>query len=501
MYIDISPYQGTKRVRIVKRQMEGSKWTTKLVKHIGTAKCEEELEILKEIAHKERLKLANPGQMSFDLDVEAPSSLYTLGFYNHGADVILGRIFDSLHISIGRMTPLLKLLTIARIVHPGSKRDTARWMEETLGSSYSLDQVYRFLDVVIKKRSPIETSLRDSITKRYPEALSYLIYDVTTIYFEKDDEDPDVESGLGLRKRGYSKDHRNDLPQVVLGLCVNELGMPLSHNLYPGHTYEGNTLIDSIQKTRQSFKAMPLTVVADAGMLSAKNLAAIVDAGMGYIMSARIKNLESKLTDKILTHDFQKSPVLETRWKEARLIVAYSRKRARADAKRREAAVARLEKLIAEGKAIRRHRFLDFRVKEKPSLDERAIETAARYDGLKGYTTNNFELSTDEVISHYSQLPVVEQSFRMTKSDLKIRPVYHQREQRIEAHVILCMISLCVMRILEEKVRAEGITYYDAIDIIKKTNSAVIGNSRKSHLIPPLYSEKFRAILNATRAS
>ena len=117
-------------------------------------------------------------------------------------------------------------------------------MEESLGSTYSLDQIYRFLDVVFKSRKQISSSIQSAVSKSYPGAMTFLLYDVTTLYFEIDREDPDTEGWTGLRKRGYSKDHRADLPQIVLGLCVNDLGMPLSYQIYPGHTYEGRTLVD-----------------------------------------------------------------------------------------------------------------------------------------------------------------------------------------------------------------------------------------------------------------
>lgn len=497
MYINVSPYKSAKRVRIVEEQFRDNKRTLKLIKHIGTAKNDEELEILKSIAEKERLELTKGGQLSFNFGQDPFNSLFTLGFYNHGAEVIFGGIFDSLGISIGRLTPLLRLLTVARIIHPGSKRNTADWMQETMGSGYSLDQIYRFLDVIFKKRKDIESALSDTVIKRYPNALTYLMYDVTTIYFEIDHEDD--ENNNALRKRGYSKDHRADMPQIVLGLCVNGLGMPLSHNLYPGHTYEGKTLIDSIQKTRNKLGNKAVTVVADAGMLSAKNLEAIKENGMHYIISARIKNLKGDLTKKIMTHDFEKEPFLETASRDSRLIVTYSKKRARADKARREVAVARLQKLINENKAIRKHRYLEFLGKQQARLDLAAIEADQKFDGLKGYLTNNFDLPSTEVISSYNQLPTVEQSFRMTKSDLKVRPVYHQLAKRIEAHVILCMISLCLIRILEQKLKAKEITFYQALKVINHTNSAVIGNKRKSHLIDPLYTKEFSEILECVK--
>ena len=509
MYVHVSPYRGHKRVRLVKQEKVDGRLKTIFVKHIGTAANDEELEILKSIAEKERSKAIQANQLSFDLGQIQSGSLSTLGFYQLGAELVLGEIFDSFSISIGRLTPLLRLLTIARIIHPSSKRNTAIWIEETLGSSYSLDQIYRFLDVIYKNRTKIETSLRTHVATNYPEHLTYLIYDVTTLYFEIDHEDD--ENNRNLRTRGYSKDHRFDMPQIVLGLCVNRAGMPLSHSIYPGKTYEGITLVDGVEKAKnylstsqetrsiKNYENCDLTVVCDAGMLSAKNIAELKRRDMNFIISARLKHLDQLLTTELLNHDFSKNPIKEMNYKGDRLIVTYSKKRAQADRRRRANAISRLEKLILQNKAVRKHQFLDFSTKEKPKLDQQAIELASRFDGLKGYITNNQLLAPDEVISHYNQLPIVEQSFRMTKSDLKIRPSYHQRASRIESHVLLCMISLCVMRILEQKVKHCDLTIYGALDEINRTNSAVIGNGKKRYVIPPLYSDKFREILNAAK--
>ena len=500
MRIDISSYKGAKRVRIVEREKIGGRYTTRLIKHIGTARNDDELEILKKIAQTDRSRLSSPNQLSLDLGQNSIRGLFSLGVFNYGAELIFGHVFDSLGISVGRLTPLLRLLTIGRIIHPSSKRDTATWLRDTLGSTYSLDQIYRFLDTIYKHKNEIQKSLREAVSNSYPGAMSYLLYDVTTLYFEIDHEDEDQYSWPGLRRRGYSKDHRSDLPQIVLGLCVNELGMPLSYRIYPGQTYEGKTLVDGVEFARRQIGTDSITVVADAGMLSSSNVSLIKEMGMNFIISARIRSMDSSVTQKILSHDFTRQPICEVEYKEMRLIVSYSRKRAKADATRRQRSVSRLEKLVLQNKAVRKHKFLEFSVKGKPTLDYQAVERAGLFDGLKGYLTNNASLTHEEVISHYNYLPTVEQSFRMTKSDLKIRPAFHQRSKRIEEHVILCMVSLCVMRILEDKVKTHGFTYPQALSIISRTNSALIGNARKSHLLPPLFSPDFITISEAVGA-
>lgn len=493
MYVHVSKYRNTARVRLLQKVRIDGSVKTRLVKHIGTARNKDELEILKELAKKDLIRLRYPDQLRFGIDDIPSAGIYALSDFYHGAEIIFSPLLERLNLPMKRY-PLFTQLVIARLINPTSKRQTAVFLQKKLGSGFTLDQIYYLLDVIYKKRTDIQNALSSYISNTYPSAMNYLLYDVTTLYFEKDDEDPDVESGLGLRKRGYSKDHRNDLPQVVLGLCVNELGMPLSYRLYPGNTYEGTTLGDGIKYAKNKAGARSMTVVADAGMLSKKNLDIIRDSEMKFIVSARIKNLNANVTRQITDHDFVANPIMELDYNGDRLVIAYSRKRAAADRARRKKSIARLEGLIASNRAVRKHQFLKIPLRGNPSIDAMAVERASQFDGLKGYLTNDFELSQDKVIEHYSYLPNVEQSFRMFKSDLRVRPMFHQVSQRIEAHVVLCMACLCLMRILEQKVKPLGYTYKQALSIITDAHSVLIGNTKKTYLIPPLLSNEFKAI-------
>ena len=164
VHLDISIYKGAKRVRIVVREKVNGRYTTRLIKRIGTARNDEELEILKRIAQTDRSRLSSPNQLRLDLGQNSLGGLFSLGMFHHGAELVFGDIFDSLGVSVGRLTPLLRLLTIARIMHRASKRDTASWLSDALGSTYSLDQIYRFLDTIHKHKSEIQYSLREAVS-------------------------------------------------------------------------------------------------------------------------------------------------------------------------------------------------------------------------------------------------------------------------------------------------------------------------------------------------
>lgn len=207
-------------------------WKRKLVRHIGTAKSDLDLRLLMETAKQTLDQLERPNQLRFPFSSEIETSgLRSVGEFHQGADLVLGHLFDRLGIARSEAN-LLRFLVMARILLPSSKRRTVQFLNKSFGASLDLDQVYRFMDTIAKSQNEILSSMRNYLMTTYPGSFGYILYDVTTLYFETDKEDDDGESP-GLRKKGYSKDKRDDLPQVVPGLAVNSLGMPLSYRLYP----------------------------------------------------------------------------------------------------------------------------------------------------------------------------------------------------------------------------------------------------------------------------
>ncbi len=498
MFIEKSKYLSTTRVRIMEQELVDGHWKRKLICHIGTAKSDFDLKLLMERAKQTLDKLERPNQLRFPFPSEIQTSdLRTIGQFHQGADLILGHLFDLLGIEREKAS-LLRLLVIARILLPGSKRRTVQFLNQSFGTSLDLDQVYRYMDKIAKIQDEIFSSTRNYLMTTYPGSFGYILYDVTTLYFETDNEDEDNENP-GLRKKGYSKDKRDDLSQVVLGLGVNSLGMPLSYRLYPGNTFEGSTLLDGIDETLNTMGLASLTVVGDAGMLSEKNLTALEARKLHYIVGARLKSLPKSLQDEITSLDFSRDSTHEIIYKNRRIVISYSASRAKRAISQRERSIARLEKLIAKNQAVRKHQYLDFTIKEKPTINIDAIAQASKWDGIKGYVTNNFELNQDEVITHYGELYRVEQSFRMSKSDLKIRPAFHYREKRIQAHVVICMLGLCVLRMLEYQVKPIGLTVRSALDEINATKAAIVKLGDRQFLIPAEYGPIIKQIIGTLK--
>lgn len=476
------------------------RWKKRLVQHVGTAHTEVEVAIMVDRAREIMDTQRNPGQLqlAFARGDVVQSQVRMVGEYWQGAEVVLGTLFDAFSLPMRASDlRLFRGLVIARIMNPVSKRRTALWLSQCLHTTYSEDDIYRFMDRLHTKKALVTHSIGQFATTRYPQRLQYLLYDVTSVYWESDDEDVDTAENVGLRKRGYSKDHREDLPQVVLGLVVTPMGMPLDCQMYSGNTYEGKTLLSGVNAVRKTMGLHDVTVVADAGMLNEDNMTALEKNGTRYIVGARLKQLPRALQGTILEHDYATQPVWELPWGTRRLVVTYSAKRARKAQHGREQSVARLTGLLARNRAVRKHPYLNLTIAQRPSLDEGAIAQAARWDGIKGYVTNNPALSAAEVIARYAELYRVEQSFRMSKTDLKLRPAYHRVRERIAAHVLICMMSLCIMRVLEDMLTPLGMTVGDAVHTLEQAKGALVELHGTTYTIPPRYSPPMEGIVDA----
>jgi transposase len=290
------------------------------------------------------------------------------------------------------------------------------------------------------------------------KSIAVVFYDVTTLYFETDEEDADNEEELGLRRLGYSKDHRGDLPQVVVGLTVDSFGFPIDFQVYEGNTYEGHTLLDGIRRITSTLSLSPssLMVVADAGMLSRKNIEDLETNGYRYIVGARLKSLSESETRRVLDFDYatcgpQEIPQGTTG---RRLVVTYSEKRAKRSGKNRDRLIRKLQAGLNRGQVVRKSKYGALGSDEKltGSIDHSRLDEESRFDGLKGYVTNTL-LPADEVVRRYGELWNVEKSFRMSKSDLQARPTFHYLRKRILAHLLICVCALTVLRELELRLR------------------------------------------------
>ena len=405
-------------------------------------------------------------------------------------------------------------LVIARVVEPTSLSDVDRVLAELGRRSVSLSTRKRTL------RRCVDGQYRDRLAGLcFTHAathgdISLVLYDVTTLYFEADNED-------GLRKVGYSKERRVD-PQIVVGLLVDRAGFPLEIGCFEGNKAEKHTIVPIIEAFKARHSIEHIVVVADAGMLSAANLDALDVAGHRFIVGSRVSkapiDLESHfrwhgdaftdgqvidtVTPKIGANaDNNKLKRAEPRWDAAthpgswRAVWAYSTRRAVRDNKTLTAQENRARAVIAGEKAAHKPRFVKT-AKTGLALDEAALTRARRLVGLKGYVTNidASVMPAAEVIASYHDLWRVEQSFRMTKSDLAARPLFARTRDAIEAHLTIVFTALAVSRAVQNRT---GLSLRRVLRTLKPLRSALIEINGAIQAYPPALGPDETAILNA----
>jgi len=369
-----------------------------------------------------------------------------------GPELIFGRLFDEIGFNV-IPEPLFRDIVVARLVYPVSKLKTVDYLYRYQGKTVSSDSIYLFLDRLNKRYSQQAQAIAYRYSCKILQQISVVFYDVTSLYFEAEDEDD-------LRKIGFSKDGKFQNPQIMLGLLVGQNGYPIGYDIFEGNTFEGKTLIPVLKDIEQRYHFGKPVVVADAAMLSKVNLDALDEAKYPFIVAGRLRNETQAMQTEILRRcaglTNGQSMVIDHQTGR-RLIVSFSDSRARKDAHNRDRGLARLRKRLGSGKLTKEHlnnrgynRFLKLTGEVTVEIDESQVEQATRWDGLKGYLTNT-DLPAETVIENYGQLWHIEKAFRISKTDLRIRPMFHWRRRRIEAHVLVAFVAYTIYKELERR--------------------------------------------------
>jgi len=374
-----------------------------------------------------------------------------------GPELIFGRLFD--RIGFGVIPDrLFRDIVIVRLAYPTSKLKTVDYLYRYQGKKISVDSVYRFLDRLNDSYKEQVEGIAFQYSRSILKSLSVVFYDVTTLYFENEDEDD-------LRKMGFSKDGKFEHPQIMLGLLVGERGYPIGYDIFEGNTFEGHTLQPVLDAVEKKYGLGRPVVVADAAMLSRANLKNLNDGQYGFIVGARLKNESEEIQREILDRGAGlkngESFVIE-KPNGYRLVVSYSDKRAAKDAFNRKKGIKKLRKKIRSGKLTKEHinnrgynKFLKLEGDIRIEVDESKIEESVLWDGLKGYLTNT-DHSPSDVIENYRQLWHVEKAFRISKTDLRIRPIHHYKAKRIKAHVCVAFVAYTIYKELERLLLESG---------------------------------------------
>lgn len=453
----------------------------RLIRSLGSSKIEEELREMERQASDFIARYGGQGVLDFESAARVSPQEEADMLFNRIVDVrhdaprlILSRIYDC--VGFGALgDEALRSLAIARVCEPKSKVATVEYLKRCFREDYRLHQIYRYMDTLYNtRREQIQQISVEHTRRLLGGRIGIVFYDVTTLYFETARED-------ALRSSGFSKDGKTAESQIVLGLLVSRDGYPLSYNIFNGGQYEGRTMMPIIDDFVQRFSLTDFTVVADAGLLSRKNITLLKQAGYRFILGGRIKKESKTVQDWVLSLEKNPHNLNETVINgDERIIVSYSDQRAAKDCHNRDKGIQRLRKAYSSGKISKRNvnqrgynKFLVIENDVMVSIDEDKIIADARWDGLKSYVTNT-DLPASEVIDQYHGLWVVERAFRITKGSLEARPIFHFTERRIEAHICICFVAYKLYKELERLLRLLGITLsVDKVLDIAKTISTV----------------------------
>jgi hypothetical protein len=439
---------GATAVQIVYSSRRGSR----SIEHLGSAHDEAQLEALKAAAAQ---RLAQ-GQGELDLGLSAAGPGGPLEITSSWMAYLweaLCRAYDALgFVDATGDDEVFRHLVLARIIEPTSKLDSLRVLAEVGIDPVSYRTVARRLPTFAKQAWRQRLAAACAKHAQLGPA-SLVLFDVSTLYFETD-------AGDGFREPGFSKERRLE-PQITIGLLTDASGFPLMVEAFEGNKAETKTMLPTIESFMAAHQLRDVTVVADAGMVSDANKKAIEAAGLSFILGARIPeipyvvanwrkaNPDTAIADgQIFTQPWPAGPTDNRR--DHVIYYQYKADRARRTLRGIDEQIAKAEKAVAGKEPVKRNRFITLTGATKSV--NRELEAKARgLAGLKGYVTNIPNPTPEFVIDAYHRLWRIENSFRMSKHDLRARPIYHHKRESIEAHLTIVFAALAVTAFIEDR--------------------------------------------------
>jgi len=482
--VKTSPNSRGKSVQIVQSIRKGERVSQRIVRHVGMAYDEDELVQLKLLAESIRIKLEAGGQQFLFkpeeiVNLKRSKEKYSDSDYQVNLKNLVEeqRLISGIHQAYGRLfydlgyekviknparrkmaVRIFSDIVLSRIANPVSKRASVDMLEEDFGLTIDLDKVYRMMDQLDDQAiERLKKITYQNTLNLFGGKIDVIFYDATTIYFESFTPDE-------LKKNGFSKDGKSSQPQVLFTLMVTTDGLPIDYQIFPGDTYEGHTLIPALKEIRRKYDIRRVVLVADSGMLSSVNTQELEESNFEYIVGARLRNMNSKLKDEILNpENYQEiTPgyqIASFAYDDKKLIVNYSAKRALKDRSDREKKIEKLKKKLQRSSNPKSYLLNSgyrkyLKIKGDISLNEEEIGKDNRWDGLHGVITNA-KATSKEILEKYNDLWNVEASFRVSKHDLAVRPVFHWKPRRIKAHMAICFTAYSLVKQMQYRVKLQ----------------------------------------------
>jgi len=504
MFARVVTSKGNRYLNIIESYRDGKKTKQRVIANLGRVD-KLEIDSIERLAEK----LLSVVESEKKIEQTSTPNIEELDRYNYGYVVYrklwnrfkLDKILDKLVIDKKikyDFKSVVFSMVVDRLMKPKSKLALIENKEDYfhINDELQLNHIYRGLDILAANKIEIEEALFNQNKTMFNISTDIVFYDVTTFYYESKNEND-------LKKFGYSKDGKFGDVQIVMGLMIDKNGLPIGYELFTGNTFDSKTMVKVLDNLKEKFNLDKVIIVADRGLNSKINLKYIKDAGYDYLMAVSIKSLNKKMKDAILdkksytnilaTEDSEDGlyayKTLEydnvvkyeeeitnsdtgevSRTKEEitlkeKFVCTYSDKRARKDQYDRGRGLDKANTIILNNQKsslTTTRSFKKFIQKESKEdncnefimgMDWMKIKEQQRYDGFYAITTSKLDLDPMEIIQNYRNLHKIEDSFRVLKSTFNTRPIFHHKEQRIEAHFIVCFIAFMLERDLEIRLK------------------------------------------------
>ena len=534
MIVQVYTNRGNKYVRVVHsyRDSETNKPKMKVIKNYGN--LEKLLKQDKNFLEKLEKEIKEKNERLKESTIDKIKKIETNNFEKEGlvrknyGYLVYEKIWQELGISRWikdiktrskiEIEEILKQLVFQRLLTPSSKKSAYDHRENYVDfrNDLILEDYYRVLDIIYDEKEKLEKHLNSTLKKKFNRELNVVLYDVTTYYFESVKKDE-------IKGFGFSKDNKVNQVQVVMGLLIDNNGIPVGYELYPGNTSEFSTLYPVIKNLKEKYKLKKVIVAADRGLNSGKNLLLLKELGLDYVMAYKLKGAKKEIKEKL----FEDGYTIEKEFKykliehvkeirvdgkvekiQDNLLLGYSEKRDKKDKADRQRLLDKADKLLNNPSMMKQElkkggkKFIKVTKGNLDiELDVKQIEEAEKMDGFFAIEYSQKELTGREVREIYGSLWKIEDSFRVLKTNLEARPIFVWSEKRIRAHFLICYLALVIERYLEKLLKDNNVNLSTAKiqEAIRNTMLGSVETLMGDYYIKDAESKEYLDIINSVK--